>query len=56
MKWRVPLIVLVLLVLATVGKVALAGTLDELMKILDYGLKGLEAYLNFLVKVLMEIW
>jgi len=49
-------IVVLALVLASMGKVMAAGGMAELTKILEAGLEGFIAYLDWLLEVLKVIW
>jgi len=48
--------VLIAFMLATVGKVLAAGATEELAQILEAGLTGFGAYLDWLLEVLEVIW
>ena len=55
-KWFILICIVVLFLMATSTKVALAGTDVQLDKILKAGLDGLTAYFDWLLDVLNKIW
>ena len=56
MKKKIAIGITVGLILATMGRVAYAGSLDELGEILQAGTDGLKLYFDFLLDVLKVIW
>ena len=57
-KWILPapVIAAVLFLLATGGKILASGGVSELAKILESGLEGFKAYLNWLLEILKIVW